>query len=82
MGRAWRDEVMFEDDDEWPVRCPSCGDTTRKQIGWLMANTRLRCGGCGAVLGYYRERMARDLDDAHRAVDSFSRGLRIEKSAR
>jgi len=73
---------MFGDDDEWPVYCPNCGAMTCKRIGWLLANTRLTCEGCGATLAYYRERMTRDLEDAQRAVANFSKGLRVEKSAR
>ncbi len=71
--------MMFDNRDEWPVYCPDCGGITAKPIGWLLANDRLTCTGCGAVLAYYRERMARDLEDAHRAVANFSRGLRVEK---
>ena len=74
--------LMFGDEDEWPVYCPDCGSITYKRIAWLLANTRLTCSGCGASLAYYRERMARDLDDAHRAVANFSKGLRVEKGAR
>jgi DNA-directed RNA polymerase subunit N (RpoN/RPB10) len=73
---------MLGDEDDWPVRCPSCGAVTSKKIGWLKANTSLTCTGCTATLSYYRERMNRDLDDALRAVESFSRGLRVEQPAR
>ena len=69
----------MDERDEWPVYCPDCGGITAKPIGWLLANERLNCLCCGAVLAYYRERMARDLEDAHRAVASFSRSLRVEK---
>lgn len=70
---------MFDDADKWPVHCPDCGGITVKPIAWLLANERLTCTCCGAILAYYRERMARDLEDAHRAVASFSRGLRVER---
>jgi hypothetical protein len=70
---------MFNDEDKWPVYCPKCNEVTLKDIGWLKANTFLHCGGCGAKLRYYSERMKRDLEDAQRAVESFSRGLLIEK---
>jgi hypothetical protein len=70
---------MFDDEKEWPVRCPCCGALTPKKIGWLKVNTRLTCGGCGAVLRYYREKFTRDLEDAENAIDSFSRGLIREK---
>ena len=73
---------MLGDEDDWPIRCPACGAVTFKKIGWLKANTSLTCAGCAATLSYYRERMNRDLDDAVRAVESFSRGLWIEKPAR
>ena len=74
-------QAMFGDADEWPVYCPHCGGVTAKRIDWLLANERLTCECCGTILAYYRERMARDLEDAHRAVANFSRGLRIEKIA-
>ena len=45
----------------------------------MKANTRLTCGGCGAVLRYYREKFVRDLEDAESAVERFSRGLIREK---
>ncbi len=70
--------VMFRDQDKWPVYCPMCGETTVKEIGWLKS-TGLSCGACGAKLRYYQERMKRDLEDAQRAVKSFSRGLLVEK---
>jgi hypothetical protein len=70
---------MLSDSDEWPVYCPECGGMTAKPISWLLANTRLTCGYCGATIAWYRERMARDLEDAHRAVLSFSKGLWVEK---
>ena len=70
---------MFDETDKWPIYCPDCGGVTAKPIGWLLANDRLTCTCCGAILAYYRERMARDLEDVHRAVASFSRGLRVEK---
>ena len=73
---------MLADEDDWPVYCPDCGAVTLKKIGWLKANTRLTCEGCAVTLSYYRERMNRDLDDALRAVESFSRGLRVEQPAR
>ncbi len=73
---------MFGDSDEWPVWCPDCGALTCKPIRWLLENTRLTCSGCGAQLAWYRERMERDLEDAYRAVVNFSKGLRVEKSAR
>jgi transposase-like protein len=72
---------MLGDEDDWPVRCPRCGTVTLKKIGWLRANTRMTCAGCAATLSYYRERLNRDVEDALRAVDSFSRGLRVESSA-
>ena len=73
---------MLGDKDEWPVWCPHCGEVTLKPIGWLLTNTSLTCSGCGAVLGWYRERIEPDLEDAYRAVVNFSRGLRVEKPAR
>jgi hypothetical protein len=69
---------MFQDEDYWPVRCPNCGNVTYRNIGWLKANSSLQCSGCEAVLSWYYERLIRDLDDAQRAVESFSRGLRAE----
>ena len=33
------------------------------------------------MLAWYRERMARDLEEAQRAVRSFSKGLWVEKRA-
>jgi hypothetical protein len=70
---------MFRDQDKWPVYCPMCGEVTIKEIGWLKANTGLSCDACGAKLRYYQERMKRDLEDARRAVESFSRGLLVEQ---
>ena len=70
---------MFGDVDEWPVWCPECGGVILKPIGWLLAHNSLDCC-CGARLVWYRERMERDLEDAYRAVENFSRGLRVEKS--
>jgi hypothetical protein len=72
---------MLSDSDDWPVYCPECGGMTAKPISWMLANTSLTCGYCGTTFAWYRERMARDLDDARRAVLSFSRGLRVEKRA-
>lgn len=72
---------MLSDSDEWPVYCPECGGMTPKAISWLLTNTRLTCKCCGATLAWYRERMARDLEDAQRAVVSFSKGLWVEKRA-
>ena len=71
--------LMFRDQDKWPVYCPLCGEVTLKEIGWLKTNTSLNCGGCGKRLRYYQERMNRDLEDAQRAVESFSRSLLVEK---
>ena len=71
---------MLGDEDDWPVRCPNCGAVTFKKIGWLKVNTSLTCAGCAVTLSYYRERMNRDLDDALRAVESFSRGLRVQQA--
>jgi len=70
---------MLRDQDHWPVYCPMCGEVTIKEIGWLKANTGLSCDACGAKLRYYQERFKRDLEDAHRAVESFSRGLFLDK---
>jgi hypothetical protein len=73
---------MLGDDDQWPVWCPECGAVTLKPIGWLLVNTRLTCSGCNAVLAWYRERIERDLEDAYRAIENFSKGLRVEKPSR
>lgn len=70
---------MFCDQDQWPVCCPRCREVTVKEIGWLKANTALSCSACGAKLRYYKERMIRDLEEAQRAVENFSRGLLVEK---
>jgi hypothetical protein len=70
---------MFNDQDNWPVSCPICGAVMLKEIGWLKANTCLNCDCCDAGLRYYPERMKRDLEDAQRAVERFSRGLLVEK---
>ena len=70
---------MFSDQDNWPVCCPVCGAITLKEIGWLKAYTSLNCCSCKAQLRYYPERIKRDLEDAQRAVDSFSRGLIVER---
>ena len=71
--------MMLRDQDTLPVYCPVCAEVTVKKIAWLKANTSLNCGACGALLRYYQERMKRDLEDAQRAVESFSRGLRVGK---
>jgi len=72
---------MLSDSDEWPVYCPQCGGMTAKPISWMLANTRLTCGHCGATIAWYRERMARDLEDARHAVRSFNKALWVEKRA-
>ena len=46
---------MYEDEDEWPIRCPHCHEYTHKQIGWLKTNTRLRCVGCDRTLWYHHD---------------------------
>jgi len=54
---------------------------TGKPISWMLANTRFTCGHCGATIAWYRERMARDLEDARHAVRSFNKALWVEKRA-
>ena len=70
---------MFEDSDLWPVQCPNCLHKTKKEIGWLKTNRRMRCDGCGLDLWHHPETFLDTLNDAQRAVASFNRSIRAEK---
>jgi transposase-like protein len=35
---------------ETAVQCPQCHSQTPRTIGWMLANTRLTCPSCGAVI--------------------------------
>jgi hypothetical protein len=73
---------MLDDDDEWPIRCPSCGHRILKKIGWLKDNAQLRCTaeGCSANLWYLNDTFRRELDQARRAIRDFSRTVRLTKA--
>jgi hypothetical protein len=73
---------MHEDEDEWPVRCPRCGELTYKKIRRLKANTVLPCSGCGINLWYDLETFMEALDDSKRAVDDFSKNLSTREKRR
>lgn len=36
---------MYEDKDLWPLKCPQCGEEFTKEIGWLKANSSVKCPG-------------------------------------
>jgi hypothetical protein len=70
---------MLDDNDDWPVGCPRCGERTLKRVAWLKANTQLSCDGCRATLWYHRDTFLRELDQAQRAIKDFSRTVRLKK---
>jgi transposase-like protein len=70
---------MLDDNDDWPVGCPRCGQRNLRQIAWLKANARLSCDGCGATLWYRQDTFLKELDQAQRAIKDFSRSVRLKK---
>jgi hypothetical protein len=42
---------MYDDDDDWPFKCPDCGEEFTKKIGWLKTQTEVKCPGVLNPLG-------------------------------
>lgn len=70
---------QFRSDEVFPFPCPNCGHKIEKTVGWLKANTRLRCPNCETNIWYYPETFARALDEAERAINDFGRDIRFGK---
>jgi uncharacterized C2H2 Zn-finger protein len=68
------EESMFQDDDLWPILCPRCAEVvTKKLIGWLKQNDRLRCPECEITLFYNPKTFAQELKGAEAAAHKVSR---------
>jgi hypothetical protein len=75
---------MYEDEDLWPIKCPSCGHEFTEKIGWLKTATVYRCsgaGGCNVTLRHPTEQFLLALAEARdRKLDPWGDMLRINKS--
>jgi hypothetical protein len=46
---------MYEDEDEWPIKCLECLNEFTEKIGRLKANEAVSCPECGLSHKYSRE---------------------------
>ena len=70
---------MFDDDDNWPMKCPSCGFKLLKKVGWLKANTTFVCSGCPTRLHYNAEALMVVLDRANEMARDFNVAIKLDR---
>jgi len=74
---------MYEDQDFWPIKCPSCGNEFTKQIGWLKSASTYRCdggAGCEINLRHPAEEFLLALAQARNGkLDPWGNMLRLNK---
>jgi hypothetical protein len=73
---------MYEDQDLWPIKCPSCGEEFFKQVGWLKTHTAIRCPGegCATTIHTSAEEFGLALAEAKKGrFDPFRGMLRLNR---
>lgn len=70
---------MVDDDEAFPITCPSCGNHFQESVGRMRAQTRVRCPECAINLCYYPEDLARALEEMDSVRTRFIRNVRPEQ---
>ena len=56
-----------------PIECPKCGHHFEKSIGWIQANPKFTCPGCGQP--FDAKQLLSGLKDADKIIDDFLRDI-------
>lgn len=56
------------DDHALELRCPDCGRTIPKSIGWLKLRRSLNCGWCGTLITIDHQSLLTDVAKAEQAL--------------
>jgi hypothetical protein len=74
---------MYEDEDPWPIKCPSCGHEFIQKIGWMKTAVSYRCpgpDGCGIIIRHPTEQFILALSEArHGKLNPWGNMLRIRE---
>lgn len=53
---------MYDEKTRWPLKCPDCLHEFEENVGWLKANSMIRCPACKVALGYEPNEFLRALN--------------------
>lgn len=70
---------MFEkDDDDFPVKCPVCGEEFHEKVGRIKAGLDSRCPDCKTNISHPATQFTRLLEDRDNAMrDYFRQFIRL-----
>jgi hypothetical protein len=63
------------DNHELSIPCATCGESSKKSIGWIKTHNELVCP-CGQVIGLKSEQLLGELKKAEKALADFSAKLK------
>ena len=66
----------FFDDQTLDIPCPDCGKKAEKSVGWLKANKKFTCSGCGQTIDLQSDQFRRELAKAEKALANFMKGFK------
>jgi ribosomal protein S27E len=70
------------DDSEIKIRCPDCGKSNKRTVGWLRGHSQVACLGCGFLISLPTREARRELLNIDKAWSKLTAALDAIKKKR